>query len=66
MTDPTEPDAATLDALIAAGAEVLGLSVDPAWQRAIRAHLGVTLRHAALVAAFDLPDEADPAPVFRA
>ena len=33
---------------------------------AVRGHLQVTLRHGALVAAFALPDDAEPAPVFRA
>lgn len=66
MTDPTGPDAAMLDALIAAGTSVLGLEVEPSWQDAIRAHLAVTLRHAAMVGAFALPDEAEPAPVFGA
>lgn len=55
-----------LDALIDAGTKVLGISVDPAWRDAIRANLAVSLRFAALVEAHPLPDEADPAPVFRA
>jgi hypothetical protein len=55
-----------LDALIAALAHALDLPVDPAWHPAIRFNLDVTLRFAALVAAFPLPDEAEPAPVFRA
>jgi hypothetical protein len=63
MTDTTPPD---LDAMITAGTAVLGISPDPAWQAAIRAHLETTLRHAGAVEAFALPDEADPAPVFRA
>jgi hypothetical protein len=33
---------------------------------AIRLHLAVSLRHADAVLAFDLPDDTDPAPVFRA
>lgn len=66
MTDTPEPDPASLDAFIAAATAVLGIQIDPAWQDAIRANLAVTLRHAAAVAAFDLPDEAEPAPVFSA
>jgi Protein of unknown function (DUF4089) len=62
MTDTTPPD---LDAMITAGTAVLGISVDAAWQAAIRAHMEVTLRHAAAVGEFALPDEAEPAPVFR-
>ena len=33
---------------------------------AVRGNLAVTLRLAALVSAFTLPDDADPAPVFKA
>jgi hypothetical protein len=55
-----------LDALIAAGAAALALPLDPAWRPAIKAHLKVTLDHAALVDAFALADDAEPAPVFRA
>ena len=55
-----------LDALIDAGTACLGIPIDPAWHAAIRANLAVTLRFAALVEAHPLPDEAEPAPVFRA
>ena len=55
-----------LDALIDAGTASLGIPIDPAWRQAIRANLAVTLRFAALVEAYPLPDEAEPAPVFRA
>ena len=55
-----------LDDFIAAAAATLDLPLDPAWQASIKAHLEVTLRHAATVAEFPLPDEAEPAPVFRA
>jgi Protein of unknown function (DUF4089) len=55
-----------LDVLIAASAQALDLPVDPAWYPAVRFNLEVTLRFATLIAAFPLPDEAEPAPVFRA
>jgi len=55
-----------LDDFIAASARALALPIDPAWHPAIRANLEVTLRFAALVAEFKLPDDAEPAPVFRA
>jgi hypothetical protein len=55
-----------LDPLIAASAQALGLPVDPAWHAAIRSNLDVTFRLAALVTDFPLPDDAEPAPVFRA
>jgi hypothetical protein len=60
----TKPD--PLDDFIAAGAEALNLKIDKAWMPAVRTHLRVTLAHGALVAAFALPDDAEPAPVFEA
>jgi 1-carboxybiuret hydrolase subunit AtzG-like len=60
------PDSTSLDAYVAAAARVLELPIDPAWQPAVRANLELTLRLAAVVAAFPLPDEADAAPVFEA
>jgi hypothetical protein len=56
----------TLDDLIGAAASVLGLSLEPQWRPAVKANLEVTLRLAAMVAELDLPDEAEPAPVFTA
>ena len=61
-----EIDNETLDKLIDASAAALALPIDPAWKPAIRANLQVTLRLAATVAEFELPDEAEPAPVFEA
>ena len=61
-----EPDDETLTEFMRGGAKLLGLPLDPSWETSIRGHLRVTLRHAALVDAFELPDEAEPAPVFRA
>jgi Protein of unknown function (DUF4089) len=54
------------DALIAAGANALRLPIDPAWHPAVRTNIQLLLKHAALVEEFPLPDEAEPAPVFRA
>jgi hypothetical protein len=59
-------DDATLDAFAAAGAALLGIQTDPAWQAGIRANLRVSFLMAALVTEFALPDEAEPAPVFVA
>ena len=59
MADP-------LDDYIAAAAAALDLPLAPEWQAAIKANLAVTLKHANLVAEFKLPDEAEPAPIFKA
>jgi hypothetical protein len=59
-----QPD--RLDEVLAANAKGLGLKIDKAWMPAVRSHFEVTLRHGGLVVAFRLPDEAEPAPVFKA
>jgi Protein of unknown function (DUF4089) len=55
-----------VDAMIAANAETLGLTLDPAWQAGIKFNMQLVLCHAALVEEFPLPDDAEPAPVFHA
>jgi hypothetical protein len=56
----------SLDDYINAAAEALALPIDPAWKPAVRANLEVSLRLARLVDEFALPDDAEPASVFRA
>ena len=56
----------SIDALVTANAQALGLALDPAWQKSIAFNLRLILRHAALVDEFALPDDAEPAPVFHA
>jgi hypothetical protein len=60
----TDEDA--LDEFIDAAARTLGIAVEPQWKPGIKANLQVTLRVGAMVAEFELPDEAEPAPVFWA
>ena len=55
-----------LDSYIDSAAQALGLAVEPGWKPGIRANLEVTFRLAALVAEQALPDDAEPAPVFKA
>jgi hypothetical protein len=55
-----------LDDFITATADALALPIDPAWQPAVRLHLEITFRLAKQVEEFDLTDDAEPAPVFRA
>ena len=47
-------------------ARALALPLDPAWRPAVRANLDVILKQAALAAEFELPDDAEPAAVFKA
>ena len=62
MAKPDE----TLQEFIEAAARALSLPIEREWKPAIRANLEMTLKHAALVDEFPLPDEAEPAPIFRA
>jgi hypothetical protein len=55
-----------LDLYIDATAKVLDLPLDPAWKDVVRGNLELTLRLAHFVAEFELPDEAEPAPVYEA
>lgn len=57
---------AELDAFIEAGCRLLGIPVLDEWRDDIRLHLAISLDHARNFGAFDLPDDADPAPVFTA
>jgi hypothetical protein len=57
---------AELDAFMDASAVMLGLTIDPEWRAVVRDNLAVTFRMGTLVGSFELPDEAEPAPVFTA
>jgi hypothetical protein len=55
-----------LEEFVEAAAAALGLPLEPEWKAAVAANLDVTLKHANTVAGFRLPDDAEPAPVFKA
>ncbi len=55
-----------LDRFVDAAAQALALPLEAAWKPAVRANLEVTFRLASLFAEFPLPDDAEPAPVFKA
>jgi hypothetical protein len=55
-----------LDDFIDSAAKALSLPLDPAWKPAVRANLDVSLKLGNLVSDFPLPDDAEPAPVFKA
>jgi hypothetical protein len=59
-----KPDA--METLLAASAQALALPIDPAWRAGVKLNLQLIFRYAALVEEFALPDETEPAPVFRA
>jgi hypothetical protein len=52
--------------LVAATAQELALPIDAAWRASVKLNLKLLFEHAALVDALSLPDEIEPAPVFRA
>jgi hypothetical protein len=60
------PSSDPTDDFIEASASALGVALDPAWKPAIRANLEVSRTLARLVDEFPLPDEAEPAPVYKA
>ena len=69
MTDlPLAPvlDDAAVAAFVDAAARVHGLAIAPEWHDAVVSQVKATAAAAALVLAFPLPDELDPAPVFAA
>jgi hypothetical protein len=55
-----------LDAWLDGNATLLGIVVAPEWRDAVRLHLRITRDLAQRVLEFQLPDDADPATVFRA
>ncbi len=59
------PDPATVAVYVDHTAALPGLTLDPAWRPGVVAHLIVILRAAAMVDAFPLPEEVEPAPAFR-
>ena len=56
----------SIDSLIIANAQALGLTLDPSWEASVKFNLQLILRHAALVDDFSLPDDAEPAEIFHA
>jgi hypothetical protein len=62
MADDTDP----LHTAIDASAKMLGLTIEPAWLPTVRANLEVSLRLAKLVDEFPLPDDHEPASIFKA
>jgi hypothetical protein len=58
------PDA--IDALVAANAKALGLTIAPTWHHGVAFNLRLILQLGALVDQFKLPDDAEPAPIFHA
>jgi hypothetical protein len=57
---------APLDDFIVAASRVLAISLEPEWMPAVKTNLEITLKYAAMVEEFDLPDDAEPAPIFEA
>jgi hypothetical protein len=60
------PQGDFIDSLIAATAQVLDLTIDPAWRDSVKFNLRLVFEHAARVEGFSLSDDAEPAPVFHA
>ena len=52
--------------LVTAAAQALPLPIEASWHAGVTFNLQLLLKHAALIDAFSLSDDAEPAPVFRA
>jgi Protein of unknown function (DUF4089) len=52
--------------LIDIGGQASALTIEPAWKPAVRANLQVIFGQATLFMAFELPDDTEPAPIFKA
>ena len=55
-----------LDDYIDSAANLLALPIEAAWKPAVRTNLEVSLRLARIVDQFALPEETEPASVFKA
>jgi len=54
------------DEFVTEAAQAMGIDIRPEWVAEVRRNLEMMVRMAETVLSFDLPDEAEPAPVFRA
>jgi Protein of unknown function (DUF4089) len=61
-----KPKGEFIDPLMAAAAQALGLTIDPAWRSGVKFNLELILRLGVLVDNFALPDETEPGPIFYA
>lgn len=59
-------DEAKLDAFVETGAALAGLTIDPAYRAGVKLNLNATVNAAKLGLCYELEDDAEPAPVFRA
>jgi len=64
VTASQQPD--QLTDLIDASGKAFELTIEAAWRSAVHANLQVIFRQATLFMAFELPDDAEPAPIFKA
>ncbi|HUD85690.1 MAG TPA: DUF4089 domain-containing protein [Xanthobacteraceae bacterium] len=65
-TTAAAPQHDAIASLVAASAQALGLTLDPAWHDGVAFNLRLILQLGARVDEFTLPDETEPAPVFHA
>ncbi len=54
------------DEWVTAATLAMDITIDPAWAPSVRGHLTLMLRLAGTMLERPLPDEAEPAPVYRA
>jgi hypothetical protein len=59
-----KPD--TIGSLVAAASQTLALPIEASWHSGVTFNLQLLFKHAARIDEFSLPDDIEPAPVFRA
>jgi hypothetical protein len=59
-----KPD--TIATLVAAASQPLALPIEASWHSGVAFNLQLLFKHAALIDEFSLPEDIEPAPVFRA
>jgi hypothetical protein len=59
-----KPD--TIGSLVAAASQALALPIEAAWHSGVAFNLQLLFDHAARIDEFSLPDDTEPAPLFRA
>jgi hypothetical protein len=66
VNKPTSRQPDLISNLVDVSGQASALTVEPAWKPAVGVNLQIIFRQAALFMAFELPDDTEPAPIFKA
>ena len=59
-------DASLWEDYVTSSAKALGLSLEPSWKEGASQNIETIFKLAAALEAFELPDDIEPAPIFKA